>query len=76
MVYQKPTHTNLYLNPGSHHHPSSNQAVLAALVLRARALCGRESLHDEFDVLEDHFQEKWVQPKADTMCCQSTCEDL
>jgi hypothetical protein len=37
-VYRKPTHTNLYLNPGSHHHPSNKQAVLATLVHRARAL--------------------------------------
>jgi hypothetical protein len=31
-VYRKSTHTNLYLNPGSHHHPSNKQAVLATLV--------------------------------------------
>jgi hypothetical protein len=25
-VYRKPTHTNLYLNSNSHHHPSNKQA--------------------------------------------------
>jgi hypothetical protein len=31
-VYRKPTHTNLYLYPESHHYPSNKQAVLATLV--------------------------------------------
>ncbi|XP_033609345.1 uncharacterized protein LOC117282715 [Cryptotermes secundus] len=43
-VYRKPTHTNLYLNAKSHHHPSSKQAALSTLVHRARALCDQESL--------------------------------
>jgi hypothetical protein len=34
-MYRKATHTNLYLNAGSHHHPSSKQAVLSKLVLYA-----------------------------------------
>ena len=51
-VYRKPTHTNLYLNPGSHHHPSNKQAILATLVHRARALCDNESLHGELEFLK------------------------
>ena len=31
-VYRKPTHTPLYLNPGSHQHPSNIQAVVSTLV--------------------------------------------
>jgi hypothetical protein len=31
-VYRKATHTNLYLNAGSHHLPSSKQAILSTLV--------------------------------------------
>jgi hypothetical protein len=50
IVYHKPTNTNLYLNPGSHHHPSIKEAILATLVHRARALCDKESLHDELGV--------------------------
>jgi hypothetical protein len=50
-VYRKPTHTNLYLNPNFHHHPSNIQAVLSTLVHRARSLCDQESLHGELDFL-------------------------
>jgi hypothetical protein len=57
-VYRKPNHTNPYLNPGSHHHPSKIQAFLSNLVLVARALCDNESLHDEFGVPQDHLQGK------------------
>jgi hypothetical protein len=56
-VYQKPTHTNLYLNPGSNHHPSNKQAVLATLVHRARALCDKDSLHGELEFLKTMFRE-------------------
>jgi hypothetical protein len=51
------THTNLYLNPGSHHHPSSKQAVLSTLVQRARALCDQDSLHAELVFLRDVFKQ-------------------
>jgi hypothetical protein len=30
--YRKPTHTDLYRNSNSHHHPSNKQAVLSTLV--------------------------------------------
>jgi hypothetical protein len=56
-VYRKPTHINIYLNPGSHQHPSNKQAVLATLVHRARALCGKESIHGEFEFLRTTFKE-------------------
>jgi hypothetical protein len=55
-VYHKATHTNLYLNAGSHHHPSSKQAVLSTLVHRARALCDQESLQAELVFLKDVFR--------------------
>jgi hypothetical protein len=41
-VYHKPTHTNLYLNSKSHHHPSNKQAVLSMLVQKARSLSPRK----------------------------------
>jgi hypothetical protein len=56
-VYRKPTHTNLYLNSSSHHHPSSRHAVLSTLVHRARALCDQKSLHGELVFLGDIFRQ-------------------
>jgi hypothetical protein len=55
-VYRKPTHTNLYLNAKSHHHPSNKQAVLSALIHRARLLCDDDSLQDELVFLRDAFK--------------------
>lgn len=43
-VHRKPTHANIYPNPGSHHHPSNRQAILSISVHTARALCDKESL--------------------------------
>jgi hypothetical protein len=56
-VYRKATHTNLYLNADSHHHPSNKQAVLSTLVHRARALCNQESLHAELVFLKNVFRQ-------------------
>jgi hypothetical protein len=56
-VYRKATHTNLYLNAGSHHHPSSKQAVLSTLVHRARVLCDQKSLHTQLVFLKDIFRQ-------------------
>jgi hypothetical protein len=56
-VYRKPTHTNIYLNAKSHHHPSNKQAVLSTLIHRARALCDVECLQAELVLLKDVFKE-------------------
>lgn len=37
-VYQKPTHTSLYFNYVSHHHPVQMRAVLLALAQRAKGV--------------------------------------
>jgi len=50
-VYRKPTHTNLYQKLRLHHHSSNIQAVLSALVQRARAVGDIEPLHDELEFL-------------------------
>jgi hypothetical protein len=55
-LYRKPTHTNLYLNAGSH-HPSNKQAVLSTVVHRARALCDQDNLHAELLFLRDIFRQ-------------------
>jgi hypothetical protein len=57
-VYRKPTHTNLYLNAKSHHHPSNKQVVLSTLIHRARALCEEDSLQAELVFLRDIFKQK------------------
>jgi hypothetical protein len=56
-VYRKPTHTNLFLNAESHHHPSNKQAVLSTLIHRTRALCNENRLQAELVFLTDVFKE-------------------
>jgi hypothetical protein len=56
-LYCKPTHTNLYLNAKSHHHPSNKQVVLSTLIHRVRALCDEDSLQAELVFLKDVFEE-------------------
>jgi hypothetical protein len=56
-VYRKPTHTNLYLNAKSHHHPSNKQAMLSTLIHRTRSLCDEDSLQAELVFLKDFFRE-------------------
>jgi hypothetical protein len=51
-VYRKPTHTNLYLHPDSHQHPSNKHAVLATFVFRAKAICDGDSLEQELEFLK------------------------
>jgi hypothetical protein len=56
-VYWKPTHNNLYLNPESRHHPSNIQVILSTLVYRDKALCDKESLHDDLELPKTIFRE-------------------
>ena len=62
-VYQKPAHTNLYLNADSHHHPSSEQALLNTMVYRAHSLCDSDSLKYELDFLKITFKENGYNSK-------------
>jgi hypothetical protein len=55
-VYCKPTHTNLYLQQNSHHHPANKHSVPTTLVHRARAFCDQESLPQELDLLTKAFK--------------------
>jgi hypothetical protein len=48
-VYRKPTHTKLYLQQNSHHHPAYKKSVLISLIQRARNLCDKYSLTQELD---------------------------
>jgi hypothetical protein len=56
-VYHKPTHTNLYHSPKSHHHPSNKQVILSTLVHRTRALCDEDSLQAKFVFLRDIYKQ-------------------
>ncbi|XP_023713951.1 uncharacterized protein LOC111867940 [Cryptotermes secundus] len=59
-VYRKPTHTNLYLNAKSHHHPSSKQAALSTLVHRARALCDQDSLRVDLEFRRNDYNDRQI----------------
>ena len=50
-VYRKPTHTSLYLQQSSHHHPAHKQSVLTSLIHRGRALCDEDFLPQELEFL-------------------------
>jgi hypothetical protein len=56
-VYQKPTHTNLYLHQNSHHHPANKQSVLTSLIHKAKALCDQDSLTQELEFLSTIFKD-------------------
>jgi hypothetical protein len=54
--YRKPSHTNLYLNATSHHHPATKQAVLSTLVHHAKAVCDANSLPQGLKFLRATFR--------------------
>jgi len=62
-VYRKPTHTNLYLQHSSHHHPANKQSVLTSLTHRARTLCDQDSLQQELDFLTSVFKLNGYSPR-------------
>jgi hypothetical protein len=71
-VYRKLTHTNLYLNAKSHHHPSNKQVVQSTLIHRARALCDEDSLQAKLVFLRDSFKQNgyndWQTHRALNLC--------
>jgi len=62
-IYQKPTHTSLYLHQNLHHHPANNQSVLASLIHRATALCDEDSLTQELEFLTTVFKDNGYSPQ-------------
>jgi len=62
-VYQKPTHTNLYLHQNLHHHPANKHSVLASLLHRAKALCDHDSLTQELEFLTTVFKDNGYSPQ-------------
>jgi hypothetical protein len=55
-VYRKLTHTSLYLQQNSHHHPANKHSVLASLIHIATALCDQDSLNQELEFLTTVFK--------------------
>ena len=62
-VYRKPTHTNLYLQQNSHHHPAHKLSVLTSLTHRAITLCDQDSLPHEMDFLTEVFKMNGYSPQ-------------
>jgi hypothetical protein len=56
-LYQKITHTNLYLHQNLHHHPANKQSILASLIHRANAVCDQEFLTQELEFLTTVFKD-------------------
>jgi hypothetical protein len=55
-VYQKPTHTDLYLHQNSHDQPAHSQSVLTSLIHRTTALCDQDSLTQQLEALTTIFR--------------------
>jgi hypothetical protein len=58
MVYSKPTHTNLYLNSNSQHHPYNKQTVSSTLLHKARSFCDQGSFYSELEFLRVTSRQK------------------
>jgi len=71
-VYRKPTHTNLYLQHSSHHHPANKQSVLKSLTDRARTLCDQDSLQQELDFLTSVFKMNGYSPQQINRAMEQT----
>ncbi|XP_046391492.1 uncharacterized protein LOC124159615 [Ischnura elegans] len=54
-VYRKRTHTDLYLNEKSHHHPSQKMSVLSTLIHRAISIADKDNLRKEIGHLKKTF---------------------
>jgi hypothetical protein len=74
-VYRKPTHTNLYLNGRSHHHPSQRRGVISTLLHRARSIANEESLPAEINHLKTTFRQNGYSEKDITSALKRTFSD-
>ena len=54
-VYRKPTHTNLYLNFRSNHHPRIKFGIVQCLKHRAKKICSEETVETELELLSKVF---------------------
>ena len=77
-VCRKPTHTDQYLQWGSHHHLSAKFSVVCILSHRATTVCSKpELLQPEKDHLRKALTKckypKWALDKVEKRCNRSTC---
>ena len=55
-IYRKPTHTDLYLNFRSNHHPKTKFGIVSSLKTRAHRICDdQEKVNSESDNLQNIF---------------------
>ena len=76
-VYRKPTHTDQYLQWGSHHHLSAKFSVIHTLSHRASTVCSKpELLHQEREHLRKALTKckypKWALDKVEKRLNRST----
>ncbi|KAJ8962601.1 hypothetical protein NQ318_000994 [Aromia moschata] len=57
-VYRKKTHTDRYLNAGSHHHPQQKRSLIKTLVHRAETICDDESRPKELKQIKEALTKK------------------
>jgi len=62
-VYEKPTHTNLYLHWNSHHHPANKTISPGFPDYRAKALSDKDSLIQELKFLTTIFKDNGYNPE-------------
>ena len=70
-IYRKPTHTDLYLNYNSNHHPRIKSGVITCLAHRARTICSEENIPIELDKLKHVFELNDYPPNFTTKCLNS-----
>lgn len=54
-VYWKPTHTNLYINNLSHHHPVQKTSFMTTLLYKVNGIASAEHLPRELAFLKEIF---------------------
>ena len=71
-IYRKATHTDLYLNNQSHHHPSQKEAVLSTLLHRAKNIPDKESIPNEIKHLKKAFMKNGYSKHQISMALKRT----
>ena len=80
-VYRKPTHTDLYLQGGSHHTIAAKYSVVSTSHHRAKAVCSTQQLLDEEEyhlqkVLTENKYPNWAHKRVKNKIKAPTKQDL
>lgn len=54
-VFRKFTHSNIYLNSLSHHHPAQKRSVMSTLIHRTKKIADADHLKGEMEILRKAF---------------------